>query len=72
MLFAHKTRILNGFGAETSDLFSKLYRFFRVYRYKSLPSVDDFWSIFKDNSLSFRFLIGFVEVAGVEQKLYGI
>ena len=26
----------------------------------------------KDNSLGFRFHIGFVEVAGVEQKLYGI
>ena len=47
MLFANKTRILNGFEAETSDLFSKLYQFFRVYRNKSLPSVDDFWSILK-------------------------
>ena len=30
------------------------------------------YGLFKDNSLGFRFLIGFVEVAGVEQKLYGI
>ena len=43
--FAHKTRILNGFGAETSVFFSKLYRFFHLYRNKSLPSIDDFWSI---------------------------
>ena len=54
MTFAHKTGILNGFGAET--FFSKLCRFFS----------------FVQNSLGFRFLIGFVEVAGVEQKLNGI
>ena len=54
--FAHKTRILNVFEAETSVLFSKLSRYFHVYRNKSLPSIDcfdycltsgidDFWSI---------------------------
>ena len=43
--FAYKTRILNGFGAETSVFFSKLYRFFHLYRNKSLQSIDDFWSI---------------------------
>ena len=70
MTFAHKTRILNGFEAETSVLFSKLCRFFHVYRNKSLPSIDDFWPILK--TLGFRFHIWFVEVAGAEQKLYGI
>ena len=72
MTFAHKTRILNGFEAETSVLFSKLCRFSNVYRNKSLPSVDDFWCILKIIHWAFVFFIGFVEVAGVEQKLYGI
>ena len=72
MTFAHKTRILKGFEAEPSILFSKLCRFFHAYRNKSLSSIDDFWFILKINSLGFRFHIGFVEVAGAEQKLYGI
>ena len=68
MTFAHKTRI----EAETSVLFSKLCWFFHVYRNKSLPSIDDFWSILKIIHWAFVFSFGFVEVAGVEQKLYGI
>ena len=74
MTFAHKTRILNGFEAETSVRFSKLCWFFHVYRNKSLPSIDDFWSILKIIHWAFVFTLGLslVEVAGVEQKLYGI
>ena len=56
--FAHKARILNGFEAETSFLFSKLCRFFHVYRNKSLPSIDDFWSILKITHWAFVFTLG--------------
>ena len=47
-----------GFETETSVLFSKLCRFFRVYRNKSLPSVDDFWSILKIIHWAFVFSLG--------------
>ena len=56
---------------ETSVLFSKLCRYFHVYRNKSLPSIDDFCSVLKIIHWAFVFT-WFVEVASVEQKLYGI
>ena len=45
--FAHKTLILNGFEAETSVFLINFAVFFHLYRNKSLPSIDDFWSILK-------------------------
>ena len=57
--FAHKTRILYGFEAETSIYVSKICRFSHLYRKESLPSIDQCFLVYlKDNSLGFRFYMG--------------